>query len=319
MTSTIGRLGILVASSALVSAGMVGGAAADPTCNAANECGIYKLATISEYWGGTAPTDGLVRIDKTEYNSRGGYIAFSQRSTSSAAECVGAVQHFKFSWVFTPDVTTLAGRSGNNLALMSTLWEGDTGNACVDEDPFVWIRSGGRYGQVESEITRGDTFKLSFVNQGGENRVYFKGEGSSSPTIAMNWPLYATGGIEIMPAIRNFGNPMSIVYVYQRQPDDQAPAPTPSSSPSPSVKVSAVLHRGALRVDIDPNEGSGYWTFQIQRQNADGSWTTLVRTYRTLGSEETRTINLRRGVYRVMTQPKYGYGVGYSAPVQLLR
>ena len=39
----------------------------------------------------------------------------------------------------------------------------------------------------------------------------------------MNWPLYATGGFEIMPSIRGFGNPFSIVYAYLRVPDDQPP------------------------------------------------------------------------------------------------
>jgi hypothetical protein len=314
MLSTIRRLGALAASLALLGLGVSGPATADSTCNAANECGIYQLADIKEYWGGQIPPDSPVVIDKTEYSAFGGFIEFRVKTTSTAPECYAHVQHFKFSWRFVPDVNRLAGKSGATLALMPVQWEGDSGDACVDENPFVWIRSGGRYGPNEVNQVTGDTFKLSFANQGGENRIYFDGSGSSAPTIGMNGPLYATGGFEIMPSIRGLGNPFSIVYAYVRVPDEQPPV----AQDSPTIRVSAVDNRSGLRVDVDPNRGAGFWTFEVQRRNPDGTWS-VVGTYRTRGSGETRTIDLAKGTYRVVTQPKYGYAAATSGQVRLAR
>ena len=55
MMSTIRRLGALAASLALLALGVSGPAAADSTCNAANECGIYQLATSGSTGAGGAP------------------------------------------------------------------------------------------------------------------------------------------------------------------------------------------------------------------------------------------------------------------------
>jgi hypothetical protein len=310
MTLALRSLAALATSTAVLSVGMIGAVAADPVCNAANECGTYKLATISQYWNSPPPDGTPVSIVDSAYDSQGGDIVFRIRSTDTSAACVGASQVFRFSWTFDRDVTTLSGKSGTTLALMTTEWEGEAGDQCVNEDPFVWIRSGGRYGSGEAQQVSGDTFKLTFVNQGGENRNYSSGNYSSiNPTISMNGPLYATGGFEIMPNIKYFGNPMSIVYVYQRVPDGQ----------TPTVKVRAVHNKGALLVDVDPNLGAGSYRFQIQVRKSDGSWATLSRVYRTQGANETRLVDLPRGVYRVMAQPKSGSGAGYSSAVRLVR
>lgn len=77
-------------------------------------------------------------------------------------------------------------------------------------------------------------------------------------------------------------------------------------TPSASVKITAVSARSKLKVDVNPNMGSKYWTFQVQRKNADGSWKAL-KTYRTWGSTEKRTLNLRKGTYRVWVNPKFGH------------
>ncbi len=317
MTSAMRSLAVMVASSALLSVGLTGTASADANCSAANECGTFKLATISEYWNSPPPADTPVRIQEASYDSKGGFIAFSIQSTDTSAACVGAEQDFKFSWTFDRDwtsdrdVTTLSGESGTRLAIMSTRWESDDGNQCVNEDPFVWIRSGGRYGSGEAQQVSGDTFKLSFVNQGGENRIYSSGNlSSSSPTIGMNFPLNTTGGFEIMPNIKYFGNPMSIVYVYQRVPD---------SSQAPTVKVRAVHNRSALLVDIDPNLDTGAYRFQIQARKGDGSWVTFPHVYRSRGADEVSLLDLPRGVYRVVTVPASGAAPVHSTTVRLLR
>lgn len=198
---------------------------------------------------------------------------------------------------------------------MPVQWEGDAGNACVDENPFVWIRSGGRYGPNEVDQVKGDTFQMSFANQGGENRIYFDGGGAYAPTIGMNWPLYPTGGFEILLEVRNFGHPMGIVYRYDRVPDDQVVVPTNT----PTVQAKAISGRSLLWVDVDPNQGSAHWTFQVQVRGPDGTWTALPRTFATRGGDETRTLNLPKGVYRVVTKPKDGYAAGYSSEVRLVR
>lgn len=83
-----------------------------------------------------------------------------------------------------------------------------------------------------------------------------------------------------------------------------------------SVTVRAVRGESRLFVDVNPNMGAGYWRFQVQMRLADGSWKTL-KTYRTKGSRETRTINLKKGTYRVWVKPRYNYQGALSTPVSL--
>ena len=39
-----------------------------------------------------------------------------------------------------------------------------------------------------------------------------------------------------------------------------------------TVKIKAVSHRSKLKVDVNPNRGTKFYVFQVQRKNADGSW-----------------------------------------------
>jgi hypothetical protein len=95
--------------------------------------------------------------------------------------------------------------------------------------------------------------------------------------------------------------------------------PTPPViQPMPTVKVKAISGRSKLKVDVNPNVGRKYWTFQVQRKNADGTWKAL-KTYRTLGSAEKRTLNLRKGTYKVFVNPKFGYQGAMSAEIRLKR
>ena len=81
--------------------------------------------------------------------------------------------------------------------------------------------------------------------------------------------------------------------------------------PSPTVSAKAVRGSSKLYVNVNPNKGRKYWTFQVQRKNADGSWTAL-KTYKTRGSKETRTVNLSKGTYRVWVNPKFSYQGAFS-------
>ena len=88
--------------------------------------------------------------------------------------------------------------------------------------------------------------------------------------------------------------------------------------PVPAVHVKAVRGRSRLRVDVDPNKGSKSWTFRVERRRADGAWASVGR-YKTRTRRETRTVNLRRGTYRVVVEPKFGRGYGRSRQVTLVR
>jgi hypothetical protein len=100
-------------------------------------------------------------------------------------------------------------------------------------------------------------------------------------------------------------------------PPTLAPQPPPPvvTQPTARVKVKAVSARSKLKVDVNPNMGSKYWTFQVQRKIADGTWKAL-KTYRTYGSAETRTVNLRKGTYRVWVNPKFGH-LGAMSPSEV--
>lgn len=84
------------------------------------------------------------------------------------------------------------------------------------------------------------------------------------------------------------------------------------------VKVRAASSGSKLRVNVNPNQGARYWRFTVQRERADGTWV-AKKTYRTRGASETRTIDLRRGTYRVWVRPKFGYGGVTSREVVLTR
>jgi PKD repeat protein len=109
-------------------------------------------------------------------------------------------------------------------------------------------------------------------------------------------------------------------------PDAQDSCPTVAGTsartgcPPPAVAVTlkAKSGRSKLYVNVNPNKGSGYWRFQVQRLRSDGSWKPL-KTYRTKGSGETRTINLRKGTYKVVVFAKYGYQGSTSGSVTLKR
>jgi hypothetical protein len=73
-----------------------------------------------------------------------------------------------------------------------------------------------------------------------------------------------------------------------------------------------------LYVDVNPDKGKGHWTFRVQRKAPHDSWLTL-KTYTTKGANETRTVNLEKGTYRVRVNPKHGYRGVTSGAVHLRR
>ncbi len=88
--------------------------------------------------------------------------------------------------------------------------------------------------------------------------------------------------------------------------------------PPMGVAVATASYRSKLYVNVNPNQGSGYYTFKVQKKRADGTWY-RVGTYRTYGTGETRTLDLSRGTYRVVVYSKYGYAQTTSKAVFLSR
>jgi hypothetical protein len=89
--------------------------------------------------------------------------------------------------------------------------------------------------------------------------------------------------------------------------------------PAPAVRVAVkpVSSNGKLSVNVDPNRGSGYYTFKVQYKDKYGRWRTYRSTYKTYGSGETRTLNFGKGTYRVVVNGKYGYQGATSSEVYL--
>jgi hypothetical protein len=111
------------------------------------------------------------------------------------------------------------------------------------------------------------------------------------------------------------------------------PAPQPPASPPPpptsasgsrqqpqvSLRVQPRRSASVLAIDVNPNKGRGYWTFRVFRLGSDGTTWSRKGTFRTSGPKETRTLNLKKGTYRVQVLAKYGYGETWSRPVTLRR
>jgi hypothetical protein len=84
------------------------------------------------------------------------------------------------------------------------------------------------------------------------------------------------------------------------------------------VKATTRSRASVLHVDVNPNKGRGFWRFRVEGKKADGTWA-AKGTYRTVGSKEQRTLNFKKGVYRVVVLPKYGYLGATSGEVTLKR
>lgn len=89
--------------------------------------------------------------------------------------------------------------------------------------------------------------------------------------------------------------------------------------PTATVTVKPVSGASKLHVDVNPNKGSGYWTFKVQQKDSNGHWKTLRTMHKTAGSSETRTLDLGKGTYRVVVHAKYGYQGTNSAEVHLAK
>lgn len=103
------------------------------------------------------------------------------------------------------------------------------------------------------------------------------------------------------------------------------PGTAQATDPSypPTIKAVSCLvgtnsNGNVLKVNMGPNlKGSKNYTFTVQKSTTSG-WVD-VGTYKTKGSKETRTINLKAGTYQVLCKGKGGYADAVSASQLLLK
>ena len=103
-----------------------------------------------------------------------------------------------------------------------------------------------------------------------------------------------------------------------------AGASTPTSAgpgavtPLPFVGIVAKAKRSGnvLFIDVDPNMGRGYWKFHVYKLKGS-DYVRVKGKYKTLGSKETRTLNLKKGTYKVLVLAKYGHLATWSQPVMV--
>lgn len=86
----------------------------------------------------------------------------------------------------------------------------------------------------------------------------------------------------------------------------------PPVLPQPvSCKAQAVSKATKIKITMGPAlAGTGYYTFRLDKKTKRG-WTRYLKTYRTKGGDETRTINVRKGTWRAKC---YGKAFPIAAP-----
>jgi hypothetical protein len=89
--------------------------------------------------------------------------------------------------------------------------------------------------------------------------------------------------------------------------------------PHVSLKIGTRSKGGTLWLDVNPDMGEGFWRFVIQKRGLGGAWAAYKGLYKTEGSQERRTVNLPKGMYRVVVLPAYGYQATTSDAVFLRR
>ena len=96
-----------------------------------------------------------------------------------------------------------------------------------------------------------------------------------------------------------------------------SPPRSPPDPRRPGSRLRPSAAKSKLKVDVDPSAGKKAWTFQVQAKQADDSWVTLPKVYKTRASSEKRTVNLPQGTYRAVVAPKFGFADAFSPEVYL--
>ena len=77
---------------------------------------------------------------------------------------------------------------------------------------------------------------------------------------------------------------------------------------------------GKITVDVNPNlPKAKYWRFKVQKLKSDGETWKTWRSYKTKTKKEIRTVNPKKGTYRIFVPEQRGYQSVYSRQVKLKR
>jgi hypothetical protein len=84
-----------------------------------------------------------------------------------------------------------------------------------------------------------------------------------------------------------------------------------------SCSAKAVSSSSKIKVNVGPNQpGSRYYKIRLDVKRS-GQWFRYLKTYKTQGSSETRTINVPKGTYRAKCYGKYGFTDATSNTVKI--
>jgi hypothetical protein len=106
-------------------------------------------------------------------------------------------------------------------------------------------------------------------------------------------------------------------------------APEPPKQVSPvkvaakaSIAVKAIRYQSRLFIDVNPDNGKGYWVKVFRKGPGKGNkatWKQYGKTLRIKSADGTMTVDLVKGTYRVKVMPKYGLKNALSQQVTLVR
>lgn len=104
------------------------------------------------------------------------------------------------------------------------------------------------------------------------------------------------------------------------QPETSTPPALPATRgdtrPIPAIIALAASKASKLRVDLTDLSDQAYWKFAVQKLGKDGSWKTW-KWFKSAGKKELRTVNPKKGTYRVLVPEQRGYQATVSASVSL--
>lgn len=164
---------------------------------------------------------------------------------------------------------------------------------------------------IAAPTFRGCTYGRAVAEQLGDSGWEYVGDDAveRSGSFAIRVPTSRMTGTQFR--VRLYGGPIC---------QESTSEPVAQPFKVPRVELGSNRRQSVIRLDIDPNRGRKAWRFQVQRRigDDDESWQT-VRSYRTQGASETRTVNVRKGAYRILVPAQAGYVATYSDSIWIER
>ena len=91
----------------------------------------------------------------------------------------------------------------------------------------------------------------------------------------------------------------------------------PPGSKALTCKATTTKAKSKIKVNVNPNQpGKRYYKFRIDVKR-NGEWLRYLKTFKTQGRAEKRTVNVPKGTYRVKCYGKYGFTSATSKVVTI--